>query len=145
DVIVADEVGLADAAVGGAVFPVVNHVVADIEIAGELAALGEPAGHAPVATGAVGQQVVVEAADVTGDAAGKGMALARAIAGMAGDVEGLGDDAALQGDVAGAARADRLVDAPADGAVVIDGVVGAGKAGAVHGGAGGVADADADV
>ena len=75
-VVVVDEVHLHRAAVGRAVAPVVDDVVADIEPAGVAAGLVEPAGQAPVAARAVGQQIVVEAADVAADAGGVAVLLA---------------------------------------------------------------------
>ena len=91
------------AAVGRAVAPVVDDVVADIEPARVVPpALVEPAGEAPVAAGAVGEQVVVEAADVAADAGREAVLLAGAgVILVVGDVQRLGDERPLERDVLG--------------------------------------------
>ena len=56
----------------------------------------EAAGEAPVAARAVGEQVVVEAADVAADAGRVAVLLALLVVLVAGDVERLGDERALE-------------------------------------------------
>src|SRR5262245_22234735 len=124
---VVHEVQLANPAVSRAVAPVVDHVVADVEPAGELLpGPVQPAREAPVPPGAVGEQVVVEAADVPRDASGERVSLAGPLVLLvAGEVQGLRNDAALDGEVPPFARAEALVDAPTDRAVVEDDVLAA--------------------
>ena len=133
DVVVADEGERLHSAVGRPALPVVDHVVADIEPAGKLAAAAQAPGEAPVAARAVGQQIVMEAANVARDAAGKRVPLAGLILPVVGDVERLGDEAALHRDVFSAPRAYPLVDRPAHRTVVDDGVIAARQAGAILG------------
>src|SRR5262245_22706053 len=112
--------------------PVVDDVVAQIEAAGVAARLVQAAGHAPVAAGTVGQEVVMEAADVAADGGGVTVTGASGVVLMTGNVEGLGDEAALEGDVLGGAGAEGFVDGPANRAVVDDVVVGGGQTHAIH-------------
>jgi len=135
-VVVVDVVAEEHAAVGGAGSPVVDDVVADIEGAGVFAVLREAAGEGPIAIGAMGEEIVVVAADLAADGAGEGVGLELGAIGggvMVGMLEGLGDEVALERDVAAVAGARALVDRPADRAVVDDGVIGAdAHADAVH-------------
>jgi len=73
------------------VAPVVDDVVANIEAARVTRGLVKSAGEAPVAAGTVGEQIVVEAADVAADAGRVAMLLALLVFLVAGDVEGFGD------------------------------------------------------
>src|SRR5262249_13764115 len=122
-------------------------IVADIEPPRELrAGAVQPAREAPIAAGAVGQEVVVEAADVARDAPRERVPLAGPLVlRVVGEVERLRDDAPLHGEVPPLARTEPLVDTPADRAVVINDVVAAAGAGAVLRHAGFVAEPDADV
>src|SRR5262249_27472022 len=130
---VVHEVQLADASVGGAVAPVVDHVVADIQPPGEpLSGAVQPAGQAPVPPCAVGEQIVVEAADVAGDAPGERVPLAGAdVLLVAREIERLRDDAPLEGEVAALAGTEPLVDAPTNRAVVENDVVATARPAAV--------------
>src|SRR5262249_51456837 len=106
----------------------------------------QPAGEAPVPPGAVGQQVVVEAADVPGDAPGERVPLAGPLVlPVPGEVQRLRNDAPLEGEVPPLPGAEPLVDAPADRTVVEDDVIAPPGPAPVLGDAGLVADADAEV
>src|SRR5581483_12089247 len=83
--------------------------------------------------------------DAPGDAPGERVPLARLVLPVVRDVQCLGDEASLHGDVARLAGTEPLVDAPTDRAVVVDDVVAAAGAGAVLRRPGLVADPDADV
>src|SRR5262249_23927507 len=142
---VVHEVQLADSTVSRPVAPVVDHVVADVEPPGEpLTGPVQPAGEAPVPAGAVGEQVVVEAADVPGDAPGERGSLAGPLVLLVPrEVQRLRDDAPLDGEVPALSRAEALVDAPADRAVVEDDVVAPAGPAAVLGDSGLVPEPDA--
>src|SRR5688572_33151685 len=73
------------------------------------------------------------------------MSLPRLILPVVGNVERFADQAALDGNVSRAARADGFVDRPAHRTMIHDAVVRAGKAGAVHGHSRFVADADSQI
>lgn len=79
--------------------PIVDDVVKDIEAAAVGAVGVEAAGEAPVATLVVGEEVVVEAGDVAADARGVAVRGAGRVVLVAGDVQRLGDERALQGEV----------------------------------------------
>jgi hypothetical protein len=89
----------------------------------EVAVRIEAADQAPVAAFAVGEQVVVERADVAADAARVAVLGPGRIVFVAGDIERLGDRRALQRDVLARSRAERLVEDSVDGTVIDDAVV----------------------
>jgi len=129
----------------GPVAPVVDHVVADVQVPCMPARLVEPARQAPVPARAVGQQVMVEGPHVPAYARRIPVAGARCVVGVPGHIEGLRDQGSLKCDIAGPSRAKGLVLGPADGAVVQDAVVATGQTHTVHGLARQVAQAEADV
>ena len=97
-VVVGDEIDLVRAAVGGAVLPVVNDIVAEIEPAGVGARfLVQPARQAPVSPGAMREEIVVEAADVAADAGRIAMLRAGRILLVPGGVQRLGNQACAGG------------------------------------------------
>ena len=143
-VVVIDEIDLHRAAIGGAAAPVVDDVVGDIEAAGEGVGGIETAAEGPVAALVVSEQIVVKTSFVTADRGGITVGGAGGIVLVAGDVQGLGNEGVLQGDVLRTAGAKTLVDGPADGRMVHDGVVAAGEAATVDGLAADVAGAVAE-
>src|SRR5207248_2675894 len=135
DVVIADKIHAPRSAVVGAVRPVVDDVIANIEIAIKLVpAMLQASGQAPVSPGAVGQQIVMKASNVAGDRASEAVALAGPdIMRMDRHVQRLSDDRALKRDIVRAAGAERFVDAPGNRAMIDDAVVAASKSASVHG------------
>ena len=100
---VVHEVHFMGAAVSGTSRPVVDHVVEDVECSGIEPVAVESAAHAPVASCTVGEEVMVEGADVAADGGCIAVSLAFLVVLVPGDVECFGDEGVLQGDVLRAA------------------------------------------
>ena len=132
-VVVVDEVDGMAVAIRGAAVPVIYHIVEQVESADGPVLSIHAAAHAPVAPGAVHQQVVVPRADAPVDGGSKAMVAAVGIVFVPGDAQCLADDTVLEGDVLSAAPAHGLVGAPGCGAMVHDGMVGTGHAHRVAG------------
>ena len=101
-VVVVHEVHLPGAAVSGTMSPVVDHHIADVEPSCVAVGLIDGTSQRPVSPCIVCQQAVVEAADVA--AYGTGIAVGRS-AGVflvPGDIQRLGDQITLKGNVLGA-------------------------------------------
>ena len=80
----------------------------------------------------MGQKTVVEAADVPAYRACEAMGTSTVVVIVTSDIEGLGDQIALERDVLGPARAEGLVDGPRDRTVINDTVIADGQAHSVH-------------
>ena len=145
-VVVVHEVDLMRAAIRGAIFPVEDDVVADVEATSVfIVGLAQTAGETPIATSAMGEEVVMKAADVAADARGVTVLRADGIFFVPRFVKGFGDQRALERDVVCATRADGFVERPTDGAMINDAIVAGGHAHAVERHAGKIAGADAKV
>ena len=66
-VVIADKVHLMSAAIRDAAFPVIDHIVENIQATGIITITIKAAAHTPVTALVMGQQVVVETSDVTTD------------------------------------------------------------------------------
>src|SRR6185503_1735711 len=95
-VVVVHEIDFVRTAIGGAVLPVVNDIVPDIEPANVKSLLVQTARETPVPSGAMREQVVMKAADVAAYARGVTVLRAGRIFFVAGFIEGFGDERALE-------------------------------------------------
>ena len=130
-VVIIDKIGLVYSTVGSTTIPIVHYVIENIHAPGIIARAVQASAQTPVAAVVVGQQVVVNSADVAADGAGKTVGFAFGVIFMACHVQGFGYHAALQGDILGIARAEHFVYGPAYGAMIYNAEVAPGHTHAV--------------
>src|ERR1019366_8148317 len=115
--------------------PVIDDIVADVQVAGVFAGLVQAAGKTPVPIRAIREQVVVVTANVAADGTGKRVRLQLGpVAGtiMRPVMQCLRDDVTLERDILCAARTGAFVRTPTDRAMIHDAVVAVAHARAVH-------------
>ena len=122
-VVVVDKVHGMAVSVSGTTLPVVADIVEEVQSTDGTVLAVHAATHRPVATGAVDKQIMVPRADATVNGCSIAVVSAVAVILVAGDAEGLADDAVLERDVERTTATDGLIGTPGGCAMVNDGVV----------------------